>query len=282
MRYGISVPNFGIFGNIDTLVEIAVEAEECGWDGFFMWDHMLIFREEPILEFVDPWIAMTAIACNTKKMKLGPLVTPLPRRRPWKLAREAVTLDHLSKGRLVLGVGIGAPPEAEYVAFNEEGNAGIRAEKLDECLEIITGLWSGEKFSFSGKHYNLEEMTFLPRPCQRPRIPIWVGGGWPFTAPFKRAARFDGVAPVHSKWPKQLETANLVEILKVVKSERQSLENYDIVVCGYTSGTDSTKDRETIASWANLGVTWWTEEISDIRAKLDELRNRIRAGPPSE
>ncbi len=281
MKYGLSIPNFEWFGDIDTLVKVAIEAEECGWDGLFIWDHLIIFRNEPIFQFVDPWIALTAIACNTKRMTLGPLITPLPRRRPWIIAREAVTLDHLSRGRLVLGVGIGSPADSEYAAFGEEDNAKVRAEKLDESLQIITGLWSGEKFSFSGTHYKIDEMTFLPTPKQQPRIPIWVGGGWPYKLPFKRAARYDGVAPVHSKWPQQLNPFNLEDILKIIEKERGNLDDYDIIVCGFTTGTDASKDCEIIQSWTNLGVTWWLEEISGVRDVWDALMNRIRNGPPS-
>ena len=148
MKYGINIPNFGWFGDIDTLVEIAVEVEENGWDGFFLWDHLLVFKQEDmVLPFVDPWIALAAIACSTKKLRLGPLITPIPRRRPWKVAREAVSVDHLSKGRMILGVGLGAPPETEFDYFGEESDVKIRAEMLDEGLDIITGLWSGEPFS---------------------------------------------------------------------------------------------------------------------------------------
>ena len=282
MKYGINIPNFGWFGEIDTLVDIAVEAEEAGWDGFFIWDHMLVFKQEDmVLPFVDPWIALAAIACNTKKMTLGPLITPLPRRRPWKVAREALTLDHLSKGRLVLGVGIGAPPDVEFQYFSEESDMKKRAQMLDEGLDIITGLWSGEPFSYKGTHYQLDEMTFLPKPKQEPRIPILVGGGVPHMAPFRRAARYEGVAPVHSKWPEPVTPQLLEDALEIVKSERGDLKDYDVVICGQTTGTDSEKDSEIIASWSQAGVTWFQEDINGIRAEVDFLLERIRAGPPA-
>ncbi|MGY5870917.1 MAG: LLM class flavin-dependent oxidoreductase [Candidatus Thorarchaeota archaeon] len=256
MKFGISLPNFGWFGDIDFLVEVAVEAEEAGWDGFFLWDHMLVFKQDDmVLPFVDPWIALTAIACNTSKMQLGPLVTPLPRRRPWKVAREALTLDHISKGRLILGVGIGAPPDVEFEYFGEESDTKIRAEQLDESLDIITGLWTGKPFSYSGIHYHLNEMTFLPKPKQSPRIPIWVGGGVPHKAPFRRAARYDGVAPVHSKWPEPVKPEHLDQVLEIVRSERKNLSNYDVVICGETTGTDSQKDQEILTPWVEKGTT---------------------------
>ncbi|MFW9794038.1 MAG: LLM class flavin-dependent oxidoreductase [Candidatus Thorarchaeota archaeon] len=281
MKYGIDLPNFGWFGDIDTLVEIAMEAEESGWDGFFLWDHMLVFKQDDmVLPFADPWIALTAIACNTKKIRLGPLITPIPRRRPWKVAREAVSLDHLSKGRLILGLAIGAPPDVEFDYFGEESDTRIRAEMLEEGLDIVTGLWSGEPFSHKGTHYNLEEMTFLPKPKQEPRIPIWIGGGVPHKMPFRRAARYDGVVPVHSKWPEPVTPQLLEECLEIVKSERGDLKNYDVIICDETTGSDSSKDAEIIDSWTQAGVTWFLEDINGMRAGIDELRERIRIGPP--
>ncbi|MFW9810616.1 MAG: LLM class flavin-dependent oxidoreductase [Candidatus Thorarchaeota archaeon] len=281
MKYGINIPNFGWFGDIDTLVEIALEVEDSGWDGFFLWDHMLVFKQEDmVLPFVDPWIAMTAIACNTKKIRFGPLITPVPRRRPWKVAREAVTLDHLSKGRLILGLAIGAPPEVEFDYFGEASNAKIRAEMLEEGLDIITGLWSGEPFSHNGTHYRLEKMTFLPKPKQEPRIPIWIGGGVPNKDPFKRAARYDGVAPVHANWPEPVTPKLLQDVLKIIRTERGTLKDYDVVVCGETTGTDSKQDSSVIEPWIQTGATWFLEDINGMRAEFEDLRKRIRAGPP--
>ena len=280
MKYGISAPNFGHFGDVTILTETAKEAEKAGWDGFFIWDHMLVFDNDGMADFVDPWIALAVIALSTRKIRLGPLITPIPRRRPWKLARETATLDHLSQGRLIVGFGIGAPPEREYSAFGEESDARIRAAKLDEGLRILTGLWSGEPFSYDGTHYQLEEMIFLPRPLQRPRIPIWIGGGWPHQAPFKRAALYDGVAPVNSRWPEKFLPHHLEDVLKIIEEERGSLNDYDIVVCGETSGDDSVQDTEIISSWEELGVTWFLEDIHGLRADWDFLHERIKKGPP--
>ncbi len=281
MKFAISLPNFGWFGNIDTLVEVAVDAEEAGWDGFFVWDHMVVFPPEEALLFADPWIALTAIAAETKKIRLGPMITPVPRRRPWKLAREAVTLDHYSKGRLILGVGLGAPPNTEFEMFGEETDNRIRAEKLEEGLDIMMGLWSGESFSHEGKHFKVDETVFIPKPLQSPTIPIWVGGGWPNKRPFKRAAKYDGVIPVHSEWPQVLNSNEFKQIVEIVKSERGSLDNYDVVASGQTSGTDRDKDKAILRPWADAGMTWWIEDINGMRAGIDDLRKRIRDGPPS-
>jgi alkanesulfonate monooxygenase SsuD/methylene tetrahydromethanopterin reductase-like flavin-dependent oxidoreductase (luciferase family) len=281
MKYGLNLPNFGWFGDIDYLIEIANEAEDAGWDAFFMWDHVLVFKQEDmVLQFADPWIALSAIACNTTRIRLGTLVTPLPRRRPWNVAREALTLDHLSKGRLTLGVGIGAPPDVEFEYFGENSGSRIRAQLLDESLDIITGLWAGEPFSYNGTHYQLKEMTFLPKPKQTPRIPIWVGGGIPHKAPFVRAARFEGVAPVHSRWPEPVRPEDLDEILDIVRLHRGNLNGYDVVVSGETTPFDADKNTEILAPWKEKGVTWWLEDINGIRAEIDVLRERIRAGPP--
>jgi alkanesulfonate monooxygenase SsuD/methylene tetrahydromethanopterin reductase-like flavin-dependent oxidoreductase (luciferase family) len=243
---------------------------------------MLVFEEDDMkLPFMDPWIGLTAIAANTKRIKLGPLITPLPRRRPWKLARECVTLDYFSNGRLILGLAIGAPPKREFTDFGEVTDPKIRAEMLDEGLDILIGLWTGETFSFNGKHYDIEEMTFLPAPKQKPRIPIWIGGGWPHIAPFRRAAKYDGVAPVHSAWPETLNPSHVEDIVKIIQNERGNLDCYDVVVCGETSGTDSTKDSEIISSWVDVGASWWLEDIHGIRADIEKLRERIKNGPPS-
>jgi len=281
MKYGINIPNFGWFGDIDLLVDIAIDVEAAGWEAFFLWDHLLVFKQEDMVtKFVDPWIALSAVACQTNKIRLGPLITPLPRRRPWKVAREAVSLDYLSNGRLVLGVGIGAPPDVEFDYFGEASDAKIRAQKLDESLDIITGLWSGKPFSYKGQHYQLEEMTFLPKPKQEPRIPIWVGGGVPNKAPFRRAAHYDGVAPVHSKWPEPVTPKLLDDVLEIIRFERKDLTNYDVIICGETTGNDSAIDRERIESWIQAGATWFLEDIHGLRAEVDELRERIKAGPP--
>src|SRR5438067_4066679 len=194
MRYGVSMPNFADYGDVHTLVELAREAEAAGWDGFFLWEHMIFWRDLRV-PIVDPWVALAAIAAGTERISLGPMVTPVARRRPWKLARETVSLDHLSRGRLILGVGLGDPADADFGVFGEETDAKVRARKLDEGLNVLAGLWGGEPFSYRGEHYRVEETVFLPRPVQSPRIPVWVGGWWPHKPPLRRAARWDGVFP---------------------------------------------------------------------------------------
>ncbi len=168
VKFGLLVPPAGIFSNPHTLSDLSREAEIAGWNGFFIWDQI-------IGSALDPWIALSAIAMKTSEMTIGTMITPVARRRPWKLARETLSLDSLSNGRLILGVGLGDPEEA-FTAFNEEGNPKIRGEKLDEGLEVLVKLWSNDTVSHEGKHFNLNEVPFAISQTQKPRIPIWVGG----------------------------------------------------------------------------------------------------------
>ncbi len=194
MRFAVFLPNFGPFGDTDALVQLALDAEASGWHGFFIWDHIQLDGADTG-PMVDPWVALTAVAAATSSLRIGTMITPLARRRPWKVARETVTLDRFSGGRLTLGVGLGYPPEAEFGTFGEETDDRVRAAKLDEGLDILDGLWSGGEFSYDGEHYKLAGAAFQPRPLQEPRIPVWCGGWWPNRRPFRRAARWDGVAP---------------------------------------------------------------------------------------
>lgn len=193
MRFAIDTPQFGPYANPRTLAELARRAEDAGWDGFFIWDHINVNWPEQV---ADPWVALAAIASVTSKIRLGAMVTPLARRHPWKVARETVTLDHLSNGRLVFGAGLGTDIFGELSTFGTAGDDRIRAQMLDEGLQILTSLWSGERVSFAGKHFNFSETQFLPKPVQSPRIPIWIAGTWPHKLPFRRAARYDGVVAV--------------------------------------------------------------------------------------
>lgn len=242
----------------EEVVEWIILAEEAGWDGFSFWDHLTFYPDNA--EVFDPWILRGAIATWTKKIKIITNITPLPRRRPWKVARETATLDRLSNGRLIFGVGLGNPAE-EFSLFGENPDAKQRAEKLDESLQIISGLWSGKPFSFEGKHYSIKEVTFLPTPVQKPRIPIWVGGMWLAKAPMKRASRWDGVCPGRM-WPDVLTPDDLEAILEYIRSFRGNLHNFDVSIGGQTTGIDRMKDENILEPWINAGATWWFEEIN--------------------
>ena len=271
MRYCVNVPNFGDYHDPDTAAGLAAEAEDAGWDGFFTWDHLQGYG--PV---GDPLVSLAAAAARTSRIRLGAMVTPLPRRRPWKFAKEAVSLDRLSKGRLIVGVGLGNPPQ-EYSAFGEDPDPRVRAEKLDEGLDILTGLWTGEPFSYNGKHYTLEEVTFTPKPYQ-PRIPVWVAGFWPNRRPFRRAARYDGVYPTRD-WPDSLTVNDLKKIIAYIEGHRRSTEPFDVVAGGQTP-QEATEGAEMVRPWMKTGATWWSEDVNEWRGSLDEMRERIRSGPP--
>ena len=275
MRFGLDLPPFGPFSDARTLAELAREAEDAGWDGFFIWDHMLHEADLPI---ADPWIALTAIAMSTERIRFGPLVTPLPRRRPWKLAREAATLDRLSNGRLILGVGIGSNRWGrEFSTFGESPDDKTHAAMLDEGLDVLTGLWSGEPYSHEGQHYSIAEARFQPTPVQSPRIPIWVACLWPNKAPLRRAARWDGVYPIIDGLdftPDQIR-----EMLAYIRQHRTSDAPFDVTIAGYTGNKEPAAVSALLQGYAEAGVTWWQEGFwwNDTP---DIVRERIRQGPP--
>ena len=276
MRCAVGLPNIGDYGDPALLVELARAAEAAGWDGVFLWDH-IVYREQG-WPAADPWVTAGAIAASTERVRLGVLVTPLARRRPWKVARETASLDVLSEGRLVVGAGLGSQAHAEFAAFGDDADARVRAEKLDEGLEILTGLWSGEPFSFAGGHHRVEETTFLPRPVQRPRPPIWIAGRWPARPPFRRAARFDGVFPTfegvgHAEMP---PPERLAEALRYTLEHRRDDGPFDVALEGQSDGPDP----ERVARYEAAGLTWWIEKLGWFRGPLDAMRERIDRGPP--
>lgn len=276
MRFGINVPNFGPTGDARLLAELAREAEEHGWDGFFLWDH--IGADWGAAPFVDPWVALAAMAMTTSKITLGPIVTPLPRRRPWKVAREAVTLDHLSGGRLVLGVGIGSDSAQEFSCYAESADDKLHGAMLDEALEVITDLWSGELFSFEGERYHIRNARYLPTPMQRPRIPIWVAAVWPHKKPLRRAAHWDGLCPLVNN--QQMSPEELAAVVAYVRPLLPPGKAFDVLAYGGTPGRDSAADTAKVAAYRDAGATWWQEGIAP-DDDVEYLRHRIRMGPPT-
>ncbi len=278
MQFGIDMPPFGEFSDPALIGDLAREAEEVGWDGFFLWDHIGAGWPVPIS---DPWIDLAVIAMRTRRIKLGALVTPLPRRRPWKVARETVTLDHLSQGRLIVGVGIGSDMAQEYTCYGESPDDRLHAAMLDEGLAVLTGLWQGEPFSFAGTHYQVNGAHFLPQPRQHPRIPIWVAGFWPNKKPFRRAAQWDGVCPVNREsLAVPLTPADFRAILAYIRQHRSSEQPFDVIHAGQTTGTDVAADRALVSAYAEAGVTWWLEMPGSEATTLAEFRRRIQQGPP--
>ena len=229
---------------------------------------------------VDPWVTLTAVAMNTESIRFGTSVTPVARRRPWKLARETATLDRLSGGRLILSVGLGDPREAEFEYFGEEGDDRVRAVKLDEGLDILDGLWRGKPFQYQGEHYRIKKMVFRPKPLQSPRIPIWVGGFWPNRAPFRRAAKWDGVIPL--KKGGRMKPQDLNDIVAYIRDHRESTKPFDVAVIGsrWTGGKRGLKGEKKMASFLEQGATWWLESLYMSRNSLEKMRSEIQLGPP--
>jgi alkanesulfonate monooxygenase SsuD/methylene tetrahydromethanopterin reductase-like flavin-dependent oxidoreductase (luciferase family) len=277
MKFAIYVPNFDTFGDVQTVVELAQAAEAAGWDGFFLWDHLLPDEDSKEGPVADTWIALTSIANATHHLRLGALVTALPRRRPWKVARETVTLDHVSKGRLVVGAGIGGDWWREYSAVGELAEPRQHGAMLDEALDVLTQLWTGTSVSYSGKHYSLHEARFLPTPYQSPRIPIWVAGVWPGTRPFRRAARWDGVFPTGRYG--DLTPQDIQEMMAYIEPYRTTPNWFDIVVGGRMYEKDPAEATELLRQYASAGVTWWLESFwAD--TPLDKVKSVVYQGPP--
>ncbi len=284
MKFGIDVPIFGPYGDARVLIDLAQEAEKAGWDGFFIWDQITGFGADNV---VDTQVALTAIAMSTERVRLGVLITPLARRRPAKYAREALSIDHLSNGRLICGVGVGNSKE-EFADLGDGEDAKTRAEMVEEALQVITGLWKEQPFSFEGKHYHIENANFLPKPIQQPRIPIWMGGTWPRTAPMRRAAQWDGVFPLWSEQSpgKMMPPEEFVKLIAFIKENRQSDLPFDVIHGGHS---DAANAAEVVRPYAEAGITWWLESIDpwsfggDTAAEtwpVEAMRARIIAGPP--
>jgi alkanesulfonate monooxygenase SsuD/methylene tetrahydromethanopterin reductase-like flavin-dependent oxidoreductase (luciferase family) len=275
MRYGFVITS----GSPREVAGLAREVEESGWDGAFYWDGI----EIGALDTYDPWVVMAAMAMSTERVRIGAMLTPPARRRPWKLAREAATLDHLSGGRLVLPVGLGAVDDGGFSKVGEPVDRKTRAQKLDEGLEILTGLWSGESFSYEGRHYRLEEMTFLPRPVQRPRVPIWVVGAWPSEISMNRALRYDGVLAARVGGTVEdlgVTPETIREIKDYVEKKRAADHPFDIVQEGGTPGDDQEAAASIVRPFAEAGATWWIESPWTPPNAPEDLRRRIRQGPP--
>jgi alkanesulfonate monooxygenase SsuD/methylene tetrahydromethanopterin reductase-like flavin-dependent oxidoreductase (luciferase family) len=278
MRFALDLTIFGEYADPILLSDLAVAAESAGWDGFFLWDHTSTARAPQV---TDPWIALAAIAVRTERLMVGPMVTPLARRRMTKLARETVALDHLSGGRLILGVGLGAHHEREFSAFGDEGDPKVRARILDESLALLDQLWSGEPVAFEGEHLRTVAEPFLPTPLQQPRIPIWVAGLWPNKRPMRRAAAWDGAFPIKSGggFEYQMTPAEMADTLAFVESERTSDGPFDLVHAGLLSG-DRDADEAFVRPYIEAGVTWWLEHIYPGRMTVAETREFIALGPP--
>ena len=270
LRSALFLPLFDELADPMTVARLSAEAEAAGWHGVFVWDH--VRWRAPVVDVADPWITLAAMATATETIRLGPLVTPLARRRPVKVAKETATLDRLSGGRLTLGVGLGSERfGSEFSITGEELDDRRRARMLDESLQVLTAAWSGEPVNHQGEHYTVVGMRFLPRPVQRPGVPIWVGGYPGRAKPLRRAARYQGFFPVGLDSPDQL--AEMVAAVTALRQQagRDAAEPYDIVA-DLPPGHDPTP-------YAAAGATWWLVGPPWDAVTVDQVRGVLREGP---
>jgi hypothetical protein len=274
MKFGFVLP----YGDARAAADFAHEAEEAGWDGFFVW--------EPVWG-IDAWVSLTAAAMRTERIRLGTMITPVSRMRPWELASKTATLDNLSHGRVILAVGLGAP-DTGFESFGEVTDRKTRAELLDEGLDIVTGLWRGQPFSYDGKHYHLKPTTFAPPPppAQKPRIPIWVVGAWPRLKSMERVLRYDGLLPnaMTARGRHRKATPKDIQAMKAfVNGKRKTRTAFDIIVEGITPGDSPRKASAIVRKWAKAGATWWIEAMWSAPRGANGLKavlKRIKQGPP--
>ena len=279
-RCAVGVPTVSTFGDPRMLVELAVAAEEAGWDGFFLWDHLL--WHEPGGHVADPTVVISAVAAHTERIRFGIMVNLLARRRAAKVARETVTLDVLSGGRLIVGAGLGSVP-AEFTAFGENADPRVRAVRLDESLHLLDALWTGQPVTFHGEYLTATDVTMLPRPLQRPRIPIWCGGRWPNQPPFRRAARWDGVIPTHTGYGlgETMPPDELRAVIRYTREHRTADGPFDVALEGRTDGSAADRGGQLVAAYVRAGLTWWIEALGWWRGTPADAMARVRQGPPA-
>lgn len=262
MRIGLHVPNFGSLADPAEVADLARRADAAGWDGFFLWDH--VARAEGDFPMLEPWIGLAAVAAATQRLLIGPMITPLPRRRPWNVAREITSLDHLSGGRVVLGVGLGVSRGPEVAKFGEEADPRKRGDMLDEGLDILRQAWSGRPVDHRGDHYLVDHIPLLPPPVQGQGLPIWAATERVDGRPVRRAAALDGVFPFG------VEPARLPELVANIERYRPAgMDGYDVVAAG-------TDDKE---AWEEAGATWWLRVLPWRQPLADSLAI-VEAGPP--
>lgn len=271
MRYGISISPAGPGADPASMAELAAEAEQAGWDGLFLEDY-IVYQGQAGTPTYDPWVTMATMAVATRRVRLGTSVTPVPRRRPWKLASEAVTLDHLSRGRVILGVGSGDVNDPGFGATGEPTAIATRAQLLDEGLEILTGLWTGEPVTFHGRHFHIDNLRLSPVPVQQPRIPVWTGGDWELPGVRKRVTRWDGCCVYKGSPDKQWRDMMPADVSDIVAAVGRP--GFDIAVGGRARAQDLDLEREHIRALAKAGATWWCEwvEPGDRQRTIDAVR----------
>ena len=279
LKFGLFLPPFAELAQPGRVVELAQTAEASGWDGFFLWDHVLAL---PGMALADSWVTLAAVAQSTERVRLGTLVTPLARRRPWVVAREAVTLDRLSKGRLVVGVGLGDDTAGEFSSFRgEPTDPAQRGAILDESLELLRRFWSGERVHWEGTYFAVDSGPFLPRPAQG-SLPVWVGCRWPHRRPLARAARHQGCFPLfdHGGWEiPAFPTAAEVSAVRSQLIGYGAARDIDIVCRGASVGVETAERAERLAGLKAAGMTWWLESFGPVEHHVRALEDAARMGP---
>ena len=274
MKHGLFLPPFDGLADVERMAELAVLAEEAGWDGFFVWDHLRY--PAPVRDILDPYVCLAVMAARTSRITLGPMVTPLNRRRPQVVARQAVSLDRLSKGRLVMGFGIGDDyPGGELACFGELTNAVERGRALDEGIAIFRGLVSGEEVNVTGEFFKALEVTFQPTAYRASGIPVWTAGRWPNPAPVRRAARHQGMMVIQITEPEQV-----VDLRAKLSEAGADLDHFDVVVWGQRDEKMIYREDERYTEWARAGVTWFLTGPGPFNLDFDEVRQYVAAGPP--
>jgi alkanesulfonate monooxygenase SsuD/methylene tetrahydromethanopterin reductase-like flavin-dependent oxidoreductase (luciferase family) len=271
MLYGYCINGFEDF---NANVDLACEAEHAGWDAFFLPDGISIQTANVgAFPMFDPWVVMGAIAVRTSRIRFGTMITPISRRRPWKVAKECVTVDQLSNGRLIISIGLGAAEDdGGFHKVGEAMDLKTRAERTDEGLAIIDGLWKGEPHTFTGKYFHVDGMTMLPRPVQKPRIPIWVVGVWGKAKSMQRAISWDGIIPQRYKEWRPFSPDDIRQIRDYI-AERRPGASCDIIAGGLSGEPKEVREFE------KAGATWWVEgDMGSL--PLEQLRERLRQGPP--
>lgn len=265
MRHGLFLPPFDGLANPELLVRLAIDAERSGWDGFFLWDHLKYGSR--VRDILDPYICLTAIAAATSTIELGVMVTPLARRRPAVVARQAVTLDHVAHGRLILGFGLGDDYVGELSSFRDEVDVKVRGQMLSEGLEVLTDLLSGEPVAHDGPFYQATDVRYLPVAARPRGIPIWLAARWPNSAPLRRAAKYQGVFVIGLTDP-----ADVKELRQRLGDVGADLERFDVVVLGAIGDDPST--------WEEAGATWRLAQIGPFELDYSAARKVVLAGPP--
>ena len=277
MRYGIEVVTLGELSHPSAVMRLAQAAEAAGWDGLFVWDHLAFTWGVPS---GDPWVILSAVAACTSRLELGTSVAALPRYRPQVLAQMLVSLDELSAGRVIFGAGLGGVPE-EFSAFGETGDAKVRAAKLEESLEIINRLWSGEAVTYQGLHYQIDGVSLGHGPVRQPRIPIWIGGD--SRPALRRAARWDGwvIGGIDETGKVVRTPEQMKESIDLIRQHRSGYgiqdQPFDVAITGITT---SPEENELPRAYESVGVTWWLESVYGLRGSLEDNLARIEPGPP--